>query len=31
VIERSYALADAPDAVRHVEQGKARGKVVITI
>jgi NADPH:quinone reductase-like Zn-dependent oxidoreductase len=31
VIERSYALADAPDAIRHVEQGKARGKVVITI
>jgi NADPH:quinone reductase-like Zn-dependent oxidoreductase len=31
VIERSYPLAEAPDAVRHIEQGRARGKVVITI
>jgi NADPH:quinone reductase-like Zn-dependent oxidoreductase len=31
VIERSYALAEVPDAIRHVEQGRARGKVVITI
>lgn len=31
VIERSYTLAEVPDAIRHVEQGKVRGKVVITI
>ena len=31
VIERSYALAEVPDAIRHIEQGRARGKVVITI
>jgi NADPH:quinone reductase-like Zn-dependent oxidoreductase len=31
VIERSYPLAEVPDAIRHIEAGKARGKVVITI
>jgi NADPH:quinone reductase-like Zn-dependent oxidoreductase len=31
VIERSYALVDTPNAIRQVEQGKARGKVVISI
>lgn len=31
VIERSYSLAQVPDAVRHLEAGKVRGKVVITI
>ena len=31
VIERSYPLAEVPDAIRHMEQGRARGKVVITI
>ncbi len=31
VIERSYPLAEVPDAIRHIEQGRARGKVVITI
>ena len=31
VIDRSYPLAEAPDAVRYVEQGRARGKVVITV
>ena len=30
VIDRAYALADARDALRHVENGHARGKVVIT-
>lgn len=29
-IDRSYALADAPDAVRYVATGHTRGKVVIT-
>jgi NADPH:quinone reductase-like Zn-dependent oxidoreductase len=31
VIERSYPPAEVPDAIRHIEAGKARGKVVITI
>ena len=31
VIERSYPLAQVPDAVRHLEAGKVRGKVVINI
>jgi NADPH:quinone reductase-like Zn-dependent oxidoreductase len=30
VIDRAYALGDARDALRHVENGHARGKVVIT-
>ena len=29
VIERSYSLSEAADAIRHVEQGHARGKVII--
>ena len=28
-IERTYALADMPDAMRHLAGGKARGKLVI--
>ena len=28
-IERTYALADTPDAMRHLASGKARGKLVI--
>jgi NADPH:quinone reductase-like Zn-dependent oxidoreductase len=31
VIERSYTLAETPDAIRHIEAGRVRGKVVITI
>jgi NADPH:quinone reductase-like Zn-dependent oxidoreductase len=31
VIDRTYKLSDLPDAVRYVEQGHARGKVVITV
>lgn len=31
VIDRHYGLADAADAVRYVEAGHARGKVVICI
>ena len=31
VIERTYPLTEAAEAVRHVESGRARGKVVITI
>src|SRR5215475_9599818 len=31
VIDRSYALADAPDAIRYLVHGHAAGKVVVTI
>jgi NADPH:quinone reductase-like Zn-dependent oxidoreductase len=31
VIDRRYALSEVTDAVRYVEQGHARGKVVITM
>jgi NADPH:quinone reductase-like Zn-dependent oxidoreductase len=31
VIDRSYPLSEAPDAIRYLEQGHARGKVVITM
>lgn len=30
-IERTYPLPDAAQAIRHVEAGRARGKVVVTI
>src|SRR6476620_9055300 len=31
VIDRSYKLEQVPDAIRYVEQGHAKGKVVITV
>jgi NADPH:quinone reductase-like Zn-dependent oxidoreductase len=31
VIDRTYPLSATPEAVRYVEQGHARGKVVITV
>jgi NADPH:quinone reductase-like Zn-dependent oxidoreductase len=31
VIDRTYPLSDARDAIRHLEEGHARGKVVITV
>jgi NADPH:quinone reductase-like Zn-dependent oxidoreductase len=31
VIDRAYPLSDVPDAIRHMRQGRARGKLVITI
>lgn len=30
-IDRTYPLGEVPDAVRHLEHGHARGKVVITV
>lgn len=31
VIDRTYPLAETPDAIRYLEAGHARGKVVITV
>jgi NADPH:quinone reductase-like Zn-dependent oxidoreductase len=31
VIDRTYPLSETPDAIRYVEAGHARGKVVITV
>jgi NADPH:quinone reductase-like Zn-dependent oxidoreductase len=31
VIDRRYRLSEVPEAIRYVEQGHARGKVVITL
>lgn len=31
VIERSYPLEQVPDAMRHLEAGKARGKLAIRV
>ena len=31
VVDRAYPLAEAPQAIRYLEQGHARGKVVITV
>jgi len=31
VIDRTYPLIEAPDAIRYLEQGHARGKVVISV
>jgi len=31
VIDRTYALSEVPEAMRHLEQGRARGKLVITL
>jgi len=31
VIERTYPLAAVPDAVRHLEGGHARGKLIVTV
>jgi len=31
VIDRSYSLSEVPEALRYLEEGHARGKVVITV
>lgn len=31
VIDKRYSLSEVPEAIRHVEEGHARGKVVISI
>ncbi len=30
-VERTFPLAEAPDAIRHLAAGRARGKVVVTV
>jgi NADPH:quinone reductase-like Zn-dependent oxidoreductase len=31
VIDRTYPLSEVPDAIRYLEEGHARGKVVVTV
>jgi NADPH:quinone reductase-like Zn-dependent oxidoreductase len=31
VIDRTYPLAEAPEAIRYLAEGHARGKVVLTV
>jgi NADPH:quinone reductase-like Zn-dependent oxidoreductase len=31
VIDRTYKLSEVPDAIRYLEEGHARGKVIITV
>jgi NADPH:quinone reductase-like Zn-dependent oxidoreductase len=31
VIDRSYPLSEVADAIRYMEAGQARGKIVITV
>ncbi|MDQ3974008.1 MAG: NAD(P)-dependent alcohol dehydrogenase [Actinomycetota bacterium] len=31
VIDRTYPLSEVPEAIRHLEEGRTRGKVVITV
>jgi NADPH:quinone reductase-like Zn-dependent oxidoreductase len=31
VIDRTYKLSEVPEAIRYVEEGHARGKVIITM
>jgi NADPH:quinone reductase-like Zn-dependent oxidoreductase len=31
VIDRRYPLSEVPDALRYLEEGHAKGKVVITV
>jgi NADPH:quinone reductase-like Zn-dependent oxidoreductase len=31
VIDRRYTLSEVPDAIRYLETGRARGKVIITL
>jgi NADPH:quinone reductase-like Zn-dependent oxidoreductase len=31
VIDKAYPLSEVPEAIRHLQEGHARGKVVITM
>ena len=31
VVDRAYRMSDVPNAIRYLREGRARGKVVITV
>jgi len=31
IVDKTYALAEVPDAIRHLESGRAQGKIAITV
>ena len=31
VIDRTYPLSEVPEAIRYLEEGHAKGKIVITV
>jgi len=31
LIDKSYPLSEVPDAIRYMQEGRARGKIVITV
>jgi NADPH:quinone reductase-like Zn-dependent oxidoreductase len=31
IIDRTYPLAEVPEAIRYLEEGHARGKIVISV
>ncbi|MGZ5476143.1 MAG: zinc-binding dehydrogenase [Thermoanaerobaculia bacterium] len=31
VVDRRYRLSEVPEAIRYLEEGNARGKVVVTL
>ena len=31
MIDRSYSLSEVPEAIRYVEEGHARGKVIVSL
>jgi NADPH:quinone reductase-like Zn-dependent oxidoreductase len=31
IIDKTYSLAEVPEAIRYLEEGHARGKVVISV
>ena len=31
IVERTYPLAAAPEAIRHMSEGHARGKLVVSL
>jgi NADPH:quinone reductase-like Zn-dependent oxidoreductase len=31
VIDRRYSLAEVPEALRYLREGRARGKIIITV
>jgi hypothetical protein len=31
VVDRTYPLSEVPDAIRYLERGHPRGKIVVTV